>query len=55
MIAGADRSSGNPEIFGRRLAAIFYKVELDSLIFVEGSESGSLDGRDVDEHILIAG
>src|SRR6266478_2546890 len=49
------RSLRDLQIFCGALAAIFHKVILDNLIFVEGAESGALDRRDMDEHVLIAG
>src|SRR5713226_9327204 len=56
MIACADRdeSSGNLDVLRGRFAAILHKVVLNSLIFVEGGEPRTLDGRDMDEHVLIA-
>src|ERR1041385_8000375 len=40
------------EIFRRFLAAICDDLVLNVLAFVEGAQSGALDGRDVNEHIL---
>src|SRR5438067_10868614 len=42
------------EIFRGCLAAVFYEVVLDVLVFVEGGESGALDCRDMDEHVLLS-
>src|SRR6266403_4997186 len=54
-LRGWCRSLRDLQIFCGALAAIFHKVILDNLIFVEGAESGALDRRDMDEHVLIAG
>src|SRR4051812_9225901 len=40
------------EIFRRFLAAIGNDLVLNVLAFVEGAQSGALDGGDVNEHIL---
>src|SRR3954467_7369390 len=47
--------SGNLEVFRRAFSAIFHEVVFDHLILVEGGEPGTLDGGDMDEHVLIAG
>src|ERR1700761_3522888 len=49
-----NESLGDLQVFRGRLAAIFHEVILHDLIFIEGRESGALDGGDMDEHILIA-
>src|SRR5215471_4419453 len=43
------------QVFRRGFAAVFHEVIFHGLIFIEGRESGALDRRDVDEHVLLAG
>src|SRR6185437_7067875 len=52
MIACA--SLGDLEILRGALAAVFHKVVFHDLVFVEGRKSRALDGRDMDEYVLIA-
>src|SRR5262249_24614545 len=50
------RPSAHLEILGRGLAvAAGNKFVFDGLAFVEGAEARALNGRDVNEHILVAG
>src|SRR5690348_4989293 len=47
-------ASGDLQVFGRHLAAVLHEVIFHDLVFVEGCESRALDGRDMDEHVLVA-
>src|SRR5208337_3376836 len=55
LLARIVTRSRDLQIFRGGLAAIFHKVVLNDLIFVEGRKPSALDRRDMDEHVLIAG
>src|SRR5216684_2992512 len=48
-------SADQRQIAGRFLAAIAHDLVLDLLTFVEPRQTGALDRRDMDEHVLAAG